>query len=304
MSSNEPLLLEESARRKLSRLMLSARKVRSGSIKGDRRSTKKGTSIEFADYRNYAPGDDLRRMDWNVYARTDRPYIKLLEDEEDLAVHFLLDASASMNWPTGPEVEAPEDQNKLLYAKRLMAGLAYIALGTNDRLSISAFNLGGVDSFGPARGRGQGIPMLRYAHRIEPGGATDLNTALRDYAVRARRPGLCFVISDMFTPGYVDGLNILLGKGYEVILLHVLSPDEVSPPMTGDLRFIDVETGNTQEVSLDGGMRGMYIERVQAWREEIRAECTKRGVNYLPLTTDYPWEKVILYDLRRLGLVK
>ncbi len=131
---NDALLLQETTRRKLDQLTLVARKVRAGAIKGDRRSTKRGTSIEFADYRNYAPGDDLRRMDWNVYARTDRPYIKLLEDEEDLAVHLLLDTSGSMDWPNDREI--PEDYNKLLFGRRLLAGLAYIALSSNDRLMM------------------------------------------------------------------------------------------------------------------------------------------------------------------------
>ena len=114
--------------------MLVARKVRAGAIKGDRRSIKRGSSIEFADYRNYVAGDDLRQLDWNIYARLERPYIKLLEDEEDLAVHLILDASASMDFP--PEGEA--DQHKLLYAKRIFGGLAYVSLTSNDRSAMGA----------------------------------------------------------------------------------------------------------------------------------------------------------------------
>lgn len=297
----EALLLDETIRRKLDQLMLVASKVRSGAIKGERRSTKRGTSIEFADYRNYAPGDDLRRLDWNVYARTDRPYIKLLEDEEDLAVHVILDASASMNWPD----EGDPNQNKLLYAKRLFAALAYVSLSSNDRLMMAASNDTGMQQFGPVRGRGQTVGMLRYAHSLKAQGITDLNVMLKDYALRSRRPGMCFIISDMFSPsGYLDGVNMLLGKGYEVVILHVMSPDEVTPPLSGDLRLIDVESGMGQEVSVDSGMRDLYMRRVEAWRDEIRGECVKRGVHYMFLTTDMPWEKVILYDMRRAGLVK
>ncbi|PJF21931.1 MAG: DUF58 domain-containing protein [Phototrophicales bacterium] len=301
--SKESLLLEETIRRKLDPLMLVARKVRAGAIKGERRSTKKGTSIEFADYRNYAPGDDLRRLDWNVYARTERPYIKLLEDEEDLAVHILLDASDSMNWPR--DDTAPSDVNKLLFAKRLLAGLAYISLSSNDRLTLTAFKQDDWDVFGPARGRAQSVMMLRYAHQISASGMVDLNDSLKDYVTRAARPGLCFLITDMFSPsGYVDGLNLLIGKGYEVVLIHLLSPDEVTPPLVGDLRLIDVETSTAQEVSLDAGMRELYMRRVTAWREEIQIQCNKRGAHYLPLTTDIAWEKVLLYDLRKLSVVK
>lgn len=304
---DDTLLLEESARRKLDPLMLVGNKVRAGAIKGERRSTKRGTSIEFADYRNYTPGDDLRRLDWNVYARLDRPYIKLLEDEEDLAVHVLLDASSSMDWPNRDSegVENRDDTNKLLFGKRLLAGLAYIALGTNDHLTMAAIRQDGSFYFGPARGRGQSIPMLRFAHGLTAGGVTDLNAALKDYAVRARRPGLLFIISDLFSPGgYVDGLVALLGRGYEVAVIHVLSPDEITPPLVGDLRLIDVESGSTQEVSLDSGMRAFYVRRVEMWQHDIQAECRRRGVHYLPLVTDTAWEKAILYDLRRLGLIK
>lgn len=299
--ADEHILLEESTRRKFDQLMLVASRVRAGAIKGERRSIKRGTSIEFADYRNYAPGDDLRRLDWNVYARLDRPYIKLLEDEEDLAVHVLLDASASMDWGD----ETAPDHNKLLFGKRLFAGLGYISLSSNDRLTLGGFSNGNLEQFGPVRGRGQSVALLKFAHQLKHGGVTDLNQAIKDYATRAGRPGLCFIISDMFSPtGYMDGLNTLLGKGYEVVLLHVLSPDEVIPPLNGDLRLVDIETGMAQEVSVDSTMREIYVRRLEAWREDMRTECVKRGVHYLPLVTDALWEKVILYDLRRLGVVK
>jgi uncharacterized protein (DUF58 family) len=299
----EAPLLEEAIRHKLERLMLVANKVRAGAIKGERRSNRRGTSIEFADYRNYAPGDDLRRLDWNVYARLRRPYIKLLEDEEDLAVHILLDVSASMDWPADGEL-SPE-YNKLLYGRRLLAGLGYIALNTNDRLIASAISERGWESFGPTRGRAQNIGLLKYAQGLRAGGVTELNPVLRDYALRANRPGLCFIISDLFSPdGYLDGLMALLARGYEVVLLHVLSPDEITPELAGDLRLVDVETSVAQEVSLDPEMRDLYQRRVIAWRESVQDECRRRDVHYLALQTDSAWEKVLLYDLRRLGLVK
>jgi uncharacterized protein (DUF58 family) len=300
---NEPLILEETIRRKLDPLMLVASKVRAGAIKGERRSTKRGTSVEFADYRNYAPGDDLRRLDWNVYARLERPYIKLLEDEEDLAVHVLLDVSESMNWPL--DSDAPIDINKLLFGKRLAAGLAYISLGTNDRVTLTPLNGNSAEPFGPTRGRRQSVPMLRYVHALKSGGVTDLNTSLKDYAIRSKRPGMAFIISDMFSPsGYLDGLNALLARGNEVTFIHLLSPDEITPPIVGDLRLVDVETGVMQEVSVDVDMRGIYMRRVEEWQNEIRAECRRRDVHYVSVQTDMAWEKVLLYDLRRIGVVK
>ena len=297
-----PALLPENIRRRLEPLMLQARKVRAGAIKGDRRSTKRGTSIEFADYRNYVAGDDLRQLDWNIYARLERPVIKLLEDEEDLAVHLILDASASMDFPP----DAEQDQHKLLYAKSIVAGLAYVSLTSNDRLVLTAVNDRGAATFGPVRGRAQGIAMLRFIQEIAAEGITDLDAALGDYALRARRPGLALIISDMFSHEgrYLDGLNALLSRGHEVAFVHVLAPEEVQPPVTGDLSLIDVETEVKQEVTLDGTMLGIYQQRLTVWRDEIRDECLRRGAHYFPLVTDTPWERLILSDMRRVGLVK
>jgi uncharacterized protein (DUF58 family) len=294
-------LFDEKTRRKMEQLTLIATRVRAGAMKGERRSSKRGTSIEFADYRDYARGDDLRRLDWNIYARLERPFIKLLEDEEDLAVHLLIDTSASMNWPQ----EGEPDQRKFLFAQRLIAGLAHIALATNDRLTLAPLSPTRTAPFGPVRGRGYGLAMLNYVSGLHPTGPTDLNSSLRDYAMRGGRPGLCFIISDFFSPnGFQEGINTLLGKGYEVGIIQVLSPDEVEPPVGGDLRLIDIETNTAQEVSIDGGMRELYKKRLAEWQAGIRAECLKRGAHYVAVLTDTPWERVILQDLRRRGAVR
>ena len=300
-SPSTPALLPESIRRRLEPLMLIAKKVRVGAMKGDRRSIKRGSSIEFADYRNYVPGDDLRQLDWNIYARLERPYIKLLEDEEDLSVHLLLDASASMDFPPNVEV----DRQKLFYAKRIFAGLAYVSLSSNDRLILTAINDNSRSTFGPVRGRARGMAMLRFIEDVSADGITDLNIMLEDYARRVRRPGFALIVSDMFSPtGYLEGLNALLSRGHEVVFLHVLAPEELTPTLVGDLRLIDVETGTAQEVTVDASMRDIYQQRLAAWRQEIRAECLRRGAHYFPLRTDMPWERVILSDMRRAGLVK
>lgn len=294
-------LFDEKTRRKLEQLMLVATRVRAGAMKGERRSTKRGTSIEFADYRDYTRGDDLRRLDWNIYARLERPFIKLLEDEEDLAVHLLIDTSASMGWPQ----DGDKNLNKFLYAQRLTAGLAYISLATNDRLSLSTLSEGRPAQYGPVRGRGYGLAMLNYVSGLQTSGLVDLNATLKSYALRGGRPGLCFIISDLMSPnGFQDGVNALLGKGYEVGLIQVLSPDEIVPPLGGDLRLVDVETGRAQEVSVDGGMRDLYLKRFSEWRNGIQAECVRRGVHFVTIETSEAWEKVILNSLRRLGAVK
>lgn len=305
-SAHHTLLLPETIRRRFDPLMLHAKKIRSGSMKGERRSVKRGTSIEFADYRNYTPGDDLRKLDWNVYARLEKPYIKLLEDEEDLAVHLLLDVSASMNWPNEDDSDAGDTaHNKLLFAKRLFAGLAYISLTSGDRLVLSAMNDAGLKQFGPVRGHAQIVSMLRYAHNLKAEGITDLNQYLRDYAIREKRSGLVIIITDMFSPdGYIEGLNRLLGKGHEIVIIHLLSPDEVMPPLAGDLSLIDIETGHTQEVTVDASMRAIYQQRLNNWLDTIRNDCARKGVHYLMVETNIPFEKVILFEMRKIGLVR
>ena len=301
---NSQQLLPEAVRRRLDPLMLVANKIRAGAMKGERRSIKRGTSIEFADYRNYSPGDDLRKLDWNVYARLERPYVKLLEDEEDLAVHLLLDMSGSMAWPRDEE-SGDLEHNKLAFAQKIAAGLAYVSLSTGDRLTINTLSESRVPMYGPSRGRGQSVAMLRYLNGLKASGQTDLNHTLRQFALRERRPGLVIILSDLFSPGgYLDGLNILLGKGHEVAIVHILSPDEVSPPLGGDLRLVDVETDRPQEVTIDATMRTIYEHRLRAWLDEIRDSCGRRGVHYVLAQSDEPFERVILYDLRRLGLVK
>lgn len=292
-------LFSESTLRKLERLALVAAQVRAGVMKGERRSTKRGTSIEFADYRDYVRGDDLRRVDWNVYARLERPFIKLLEEEEDLAVHIVLDASRSMDFGEG-------ENHKFRYAQRLAAALGYIALAAGDRLTLTVLqDSAPVAQYGPARGRGHTLRLIRFIEAQEPRGTTELDAALRAYALSAKRPGLTFLISDLFAPdGYQDGVAQFQGRGYEVTLLHVLAPEELDPQLAGDLRLIDAETGAPQDITLDGGLRDRYRQRVQAWRAEIEAHCLKRHINYLPISTETAWDELVLYQLRRRGLLK
>lgn len=299
----ETPLFDEATRRKLEQLTLMASRVRAGAIKGERRSSKRGTSIEFADYRNYTPGDDLRRLDWNIYARLDRPLMKVFEDEEDLAAYILIDTSASMNRALSEEEAAPE-VDKFMYARRLAAGLSYISLLSNDRLTVTALSAS-PETFGPVRGRGHGARLLQFFGAMQARGILDLNAALKDFALRLKRPGLVILISDLFSPtGYIDGANALLAKGCEVAIVHLLAPEEIDPPLGGDLRLVDVETGAAQEVSIDGAMRQRYMERVQEWRDSLRDESTRRGIHFVPVLTNVAWERIILYDLQRLGVIR
>jgi len=319
------MILDETLLRKLEQASLVARHIRTGQTTGERRSTKRGTSVEFADYRDYAKGDDLRRVDWNIYARLERPYVKLFEEEEDLAVHLLLDGSGSMDWGdggdrgtrrqgdngTGSRGSDKRDaigENKWVYARRLAAALGYVALTSGDRLTVASLNSQPAtrnSQFGPVRGRGHTLCLFEWLESLEAAGTTDLNSSLRSYAISGGRAGLVVLVSDLFSPaGYVEGLTSLAARGHEVVLLHALSPDEVEPPLGGDLRLLDVETGDPQEVTIDGGMRALYRSRLAAWRDEIRAACRARDVCYVPIETDTPFDRVVLYDLRRVGVVR
>jgi uncharacterized protein (DUF58 family) len=296
-------LFDPGTLRKLEQLSIVASQVRAGAIKGERRSNRRGTSIEFADYRDYVKGDDLRRVDWNIYARFDRPFIKLLEEEEDLATHFILDASASMFWPS--ENDATFSHIKLVWALRVLAGLAYISLVSGDHVSITALRGDADMIWGPHRGRAYLLPLLKDLEKIESFGQVDFNQKLRTYALRARRPGVCVVLSDMMNEsGFRDGLSALQGRGFEITLIHLLSPDEVNPRLDGDLRLIDVETGLPQEVTVDQEMMDVYQGRLLAWREEIGEFCLKRGIHYVTVETSSPWEELILSQLRRLGVLR
>ena len=298
-------LFDEPTLRKLEQLTLIAHRVRAGVMRGERRSTKHGTSVEFADYRDYTRGDDLRRLDWNVYARLDRPFIKLLEEEEDLTVHILLDASESMDWPPDGAAAAL-DVHKFRYALRLGGALAHIGLATGDRVAVALPRGGALaDRWGPHRTRGRTLGLLNWLGTLEPGGTTDLNAALRDYALRGGRPGLALLISDMFSPGgYTDGLTALQARGDEVGILHILSPDEVEPELAGDLRLVDSESGAGQDVTVDAPMRDLYARRLRQWRDDIAAYTLSRDAHYVAVETGTPWENVILYALRRAGVVR
>ncbi|MCA9986937.1 MAG: DUF58 domain-containing protein [Anaerolineales bacterium] len=294
-------LFDETTLRKLEQLTLVADHVRVGMMKGDRRSRKRGTSIEFADYRDYTRGDDLRRLDWNVYARLERPFIKLLEEEEDLAVHLLIDASRSMDWPE----EGEPDHHKLNFALRVAGALGHISLTAGDNLTVTLVQSRGNERWGPSRGKQNSLRLLQFLDGREGAGITDLNVSLREYALRGGRPGLAFVLSDLLSPnGFQPGIDALLGRGYEVGLIHILSPDELRPGAAGDLKLVDIETGAESEITLDDPTLAQYLARLREWQTEIAAFCSARQVHYVPVSTELAWDRLILHTLRQKGVVR
>ena len=280
---------------RLDRLSLVSRRKMVGFGKGDRRSVRRGTSLEFVDYRPYVGGDDPRQVDWNIYGRSGSLFVKLFEDEEVLTVHLLLDNSRSMDWGSS---------NKLLFARRLAAALGYIALIGSTRLLVSTLGQNVQARFGPAWGRREMGSLLRFLEETESSGATDLDSALRDYTQRTRQPGLAILISDLLTPKYELGLRRLLDRHFEVVVLHVLAPEEILPPMSGDLTLIDRENGVEVPITLNQEAVERYRRRFQEWTGDIERFCGRNRVAYLRLQSEERLEHVVLDTLRRRDVLR
>ena len=241
------------------------------------------------------PGDDFRRIDWNAYGRFGTLYVKLTEAREQLPVHILLDASRSMAWG---------EPAKLQYASQIAAALGYVALARYDRLTVTA--LGEEPRQLPSvRGRGRFGHLLNFLSDVQPSGAVDLAASLAAYRVDRRAGGLAILISDLLSPdGYEDGLDKLLQAGLDVIVLQVLSPQELDPAEGGDVELVDAETGEIVEVSLTPRMIGIYRERLDRWCAEAEEICARRGIAYCRVSTDTPLEELLLDQLRRVGILR
>jgi uncharacterized protein (DUF58 family) len=297
-SQSSTPLFDEAFLRKLERLAILSRQAMAGKLQGERRSTKRGQSVEFADFRPYAPGDDFRRIDWNAYARLERFFIKLFIEEEDLTVHLVVDASRSMDWG---------EPNKLEYAVKAAGALGYIALAGLDRVTVTAMGGDGSETggyFPPRRGKSQAFALFSFLSSLTSGGRTDLAPRLRAYALSAKQPGPLLLFSDLLDEGWQDGLHALAGRGFEVTVLHLLSPEEVDPPLSGDLKLLDAETGAEVEITADYEMLARYREGLEDWRAEIRRFCGARGMHYVPVVTSLPFEELLFAWLRRQGVLK
>lgn len=189
-----------------------------------------------------------------------------------------------------------------------------IALTNGDRLTINLLRKPDSDDvafashksqFGPTRGQSNTLTMLKFLESQQPEGQTEISRSIRDYSRAANRPGLAFLISDLFSSdSYQDGLNQLQGRGYEVTVIHLLAPEEYDPQLAGDLRLVDVETGSMEDVSIDVGMRSLYQRRLESWLQEISTTCQKRGIHYLGVNTVQSWEGVVLQEMRKVGVVR
>jgi len=294
-SAVDPTVFDEAFLRQLERLMLVTRQAVRGGMKGVRRSVKRGQSVEFTDYRDYSLGDDLRALDWNLYARLERLFIKLFIEEEDVNVHILLDASASM------EGGAPD---KLVFGKRAAAALAYVGLASYDRVSLAVLQGRVARRLPPLRGTGRIFQVLADLSAIKPApGQTDLAAASRHYAAQLTQRGPLLLISDLFDPNVERAISELAGTRCDVALLHTLSSDELDPPLEGDLRLVDRETGEGLNVTADLATLDAYRDRLAAWQRSLDEFSTKRRVAYVPTPTTLPLSELVFAELRRRAVV-
>lgn len=287
----DPTVFDEAFLRQLERLLLLLRSPVRGGLKGGRRSVKRGQSVEFADYRDYTLGDDLRQLDWNVYARLERLFVKLFIEEEDVTITLLIDASASM---------ASGRPEKLLFAKRAAAALGYIGLASEDRVAVSA--LGGRSSRRqtPLRGSGRVFRLLSNLSAIQPAsGPTDLVAAARHAAAQLHGRGVVVLMSDLLDPAADRVIRELAATRSELIVLHVLSPDELDPPLEGDLRLVDSESGEGVDVTADLATLDAYRTRLAEWKQGLADLAARRRASYVDLASDVPLNDLIFAELRR-----
>jgi uncharacterized protein (DUF58 family) len=282
--------------KRLDELSIVSRRVGTGQAKGERRTRRKGSGVEFMDYRPYAVGDDLRYVDWNIYSRLDKLLLKLYVEEEDMCLHLLVDGSASMGFG---------EPSKLDYALQIAAALGYISLTNLERVALGVFSRGATQALRPVRGRGQILPILDFLAGLQAGGTTALNSSLARYALTSRVPGVAVVLTDLLDPGgYADGLKALLQRRLEVLVLHVVSEEELDPQLTGDLTLVDAEEGTPREVSMNRWAIERYQERLRAHFEEAERFCARHGIDYLRTSTAVPFAELILRHLRRGGFLR
>jgi len=291
-----PQLLTPDFMARLDALGVVSKKILAGKLRGERRSRKKGESLEFADFRNYAQGDDLRRIDWNLYARFERLFIKLFLAEEDLSVYLILDGSASMNFGT---------VNKFDYARKVAAALAYIGISNMDRVSLGVYAGGQEHILSNVRGKKQVVRLFKFLSDIPPAGGTDLREACKRFLLRNRRPGVCLVLSDFLDPeGFEGPLKALAANRMDTFAVHVLAAEEVAPTLLGDFTLVDSETGERLDVTASQRLIDNYQKTVRGFCSSLQQFCAARGVAYLFASTDLPFEALVLNYLRNVGLVR
>lgn len=288
-------LFDEEFQRKLDYLALVSRRVFAGRFRAERRSKKTGSGIEFADHREYVPGDDLRYLDWNVYGRSGRLLLRLFEEEEDLSIYILLDCSRSMAFGEPPKFD---------HARKLAAAMAYVGLANLDRVGVVAWSTTVDRELPPSRGKGRIFKVFDFLRSVSPEGTTALADVARVFATRNKRRGVAVIISDLYDPqGFERGINAVRYQKFEPMVIHVVDPREADPGTRGDVTLYDIETGENREITLTDAMIERYRQAHAAWRKEIEDFCKTREIPYVAADITGPFEEQVLYLFRRIGIV-
>ncbi len=294
-TASEPLLTPQLLAQ-LERLELVSRKIFRGRLKGERRSKRKGQSVEFADFRSYVPGDDLRFVDWNGFARLDRLFLKLFLEEEDLRFYVLLDTSASMDFG---------EPSKAFYAKQLAASLGFIALARGDQMRVESLGQSARERSPVFRGRHSVWRMVDRLEKLVTDNEVSLATGTRNFCLRNTGKGVVVLISDLMDKsGYTDALRWLVAQQMDAYVIHVLAQEELTPDVAGDLSLVDCEDNDIAEISVSSALLKRYQQNLASFIEGARSFCTRRGMTYLMTSTQLPVEELVSNYLRKGGLVR
>lgn len=291
-----PRFIDEAFLQRLANLRFIVKGRRHGRLSGVHASPRAGVSLEFSDYRAYAPGDDFRYIDWNVYGRLDRVLVKTFVHEADLPIYLLVDFSASM------QVGTP---SKAQYAAQFAAGMAYLGLKELDRVGVYPFNDRLIPGLPPRHGMGQMGKILRLLREAEPRGKTSIDQAIAEFLSQTRESGIVFIISDFLGSGeYEEGLAKLAYRGDEVTVIQVLDPADASPSVIGTTRIVDVESNQRLTLTIGQQTKNEYERRFRKFQETLKAFLLSRRITYFQVTTDRSMERFIHEDLRVGGVLR
>lgn len=281
--------------RRLEYLDVVARKILQGRIRAERLSAKRGTSVEFEDYRNYSPGDDLRYLDWNIYGRLEEFFLKLYKEEENLHMTVLLDCSQSM---------AFGQPDKFLYARQIAAAIAYIGMSNLDDANVRPFTRDLGDAAERLRGKGKVKVLFPYLTALAHGGETDMRRAFRRYVALERRRGVVVLVSDLYDrDGIVPALRYLKSRKHEIFVIHVMDKEELDPPLRGDLRLVDSETQTFKDITVTDTLRMRYKQAFEGHARSVETYCRGAEIGYVRALTQVPFDTLVLKILKRGGLV-
>ena len=296
VSAADDDLFDDKFQRKLEYLALVSRRVFAGRLRAERRTKKSGSGVEFADHRDYQPGDDFRYLDWNVYQRFEKLLVRLYEEEEDLAIYFILDTSASMAFGDG---------RKLRYAKKVCAALAYVGLANLDRVTMVTTSDRVMERMPETRGKARIFKAFRFLREVRAEGTTDLGDAMKAFVAQNKRRGLAVLVSDLYDPrGFEKGINVLRYNKFDPFVVHVTDPGEGKPKLNGDVLVYDCETGDEREVTVTAKVLSLFGDAYAGYLADIDRFCATHQVPYVTASVDVAFDELILRVFRRGGFLR